>query len=205
MPSRSKRLLRQLARGATTPKQAARTDFDHNRAVRIAAFSTLIASFAQLTPLSPRTPPSHPHQTLDPQSLRHAFASFATGVTVITALDSLSSAVGMTANSFGSVSLDPPLVQWSLRVNSGLHRTFVDATLFSVSVLSAGQEHLARQFSSRAPDRFAGVSITHFVCKKVNDYRVGDHELFICEVLRAKTYDGVPLVFHDSKFKQLAT
>jgi flavin reductase (DIM6/NTAB) family NADH-FMN oxidoreductase RutF len=123
----------------------------------------------------------------------------------------------MTANSFGSVSLDPPLVQWSLRVNSGLHRTFIEATHFAVSVLAATQEHLARQFSSRAPDRFENVAIVrhaneppliadaiaHFVCKKVNDYRVGDHELFIGEVLRAKTHDGTPLVFHHSKFKQL--
>ncbi len=155
---------------------------------------------------------------LDPLALRHAFASFATGVTVITTLDELGNPVGMTANSFGSVSLDPPLVQWSLRVNSGLHRAFVDATMFCVSVLAAGQESVARRFASRVPDRFDGIEVVtapntpplirhalaHFVCRKVNDYRVGDHELFVGEVLRATTHEGNPLVFYNSKFSGLA-
>ena len=151
---------------------------------------------------------------LDPLALRHAFASFATGVTVISTVDAHGSPVGMTANSFGSVSLDPPLVQWSLRINSALHRTFIDATHFSVSVLAAHQGHIARQFSSRAPDRFAGIEITqngnepplirgalaYFVCKKIADYRVGDHELFVGEVLHASAHEGQALLFHGSKF-----
>ncbi len=150
----------------------------------------------------------------DTLALRHAFASFATGVTVITARDELGAAIGMTANSFGSVSLDPPLVQWSLRINSALHRSFIEATMFSVSVLAADQESVARQFASRAPDRFSGISIletanepplivgalAHFVCKKVNDYRVGDHELFVGEVLRASAHAGHPLLFFGSRF-----
>ncbi|HQA35391.1 MAG TPA: flavin reductase family protein [Casimicrobium huifangae] len=161
-------------------------------------------------------PHSFPH--LDPLALRHAFASFATGVTVITTVDAIGNPVGMTANSFGSVSLDPPLVQWSLRVNSGLHRAFVDAQIFCVSVLAADQEAIARRFASRVPDRFEGVeliadantpplirhALAHFVCRKVNDYRVGDHELFVGEVLRATTHDGQPLVFHNSKFVSLS-
>ena len=151
---------------------------------------------------------------LDPLALRHAFASFATGVTVITALDEHGGPVGMTANSFGSISLDPPLVQWSLRINSGLHRSFVDATHFSVSVLASHQRHIAQQFASRAPNRFAGIECTqnvgepplirgalaYFVCKKIADHRVGDHELFIGEVLHASAHDGQALLFHGSKF-----
>lgn len=158
--------------------------------------------------------PSH----LDPLALRHAFASFATGVTVITTLDEAGNPVGMTANSFGSVSLDPPLVQWSLRVNSGLHRAFVDARMFCVSVLASDQEAIARRFASRVPDRFDGVEViagdstpplirhalAHFVCRKVTDYRVGDHELFVGEVLRTTTHEGLPLVFYNSQFLTLA-
>jgi flavin reductase (DIM6/NTAB) family NADH-FMN oxidoreductase RutF len=154
----------------------------------------------------------------DAVNLRRAFANFATGVTVITALDEHGVAIGMTANSFGSVSLEPPLVQWSLRINSGLHRAFVHAEQFCVSVLAANQEDIARQFSCRAPDRFEGVSllhtnnepplianaIAHFVCRRINDYRVGDHELFVGEVLRAHTFEGEPLIFHASKFTALA-
>lgn len=163
----------------------------------------------------------HPHycmpptkSPLDPLALRHAFASFATGVTVITARDAHGAVVGMTANSFGSVSLEPPLVQWSLRINSALHRSFVEATMFSVSVLAANQESVARQFASRSPDRFAGIeliehgneppllkgALAHFVCRKVNDYRVGDHELFVGEVLRASAHEGHPLLFFSSRF-----
>lgn len=124
----------------------------------------------------------------------------------------------MTANSFGSVSLDPPLVQWSLRINSGLHRAFIEATHFSVSVLASDQESVAQQFASRAPDRFDGIALTehvgsaplikgalaHFVCRKVTDYRVGDHELFVGEVLRVETRAGQPLVFFNSKFARLS-
>ena len=167
--------------------------------------------------MSPPSAPFSPSKSLDSHALRAAFGAFATGVTVITALDEQGAPVGMTANSFGSVSLEPPLVQWSLRLNSGLHRVFVDATHFSVSVLSAKQESLARQFSSRAADRFADVelivspdeppliakAVAHFVCKKVNDFRVGDHELFVGEVLRCQSYGGEPLVFHSSKFRAL--
>ncbi len=170
----------------------------------------------QRLPSSTRIDEPAPRRT-DDVTLRAAFACFATGVTIITALDENGSPVGLTANSFGSVSLSPPLVQWSLRVNSGLHRAFVEANLFCVSVLSHEQEAAARQFSSRAPDRFAEVAlvqtageppliaeaIAHFVCRKINDVRVGDHELFIGEVLRAKTFPGEPLIFHASKFKRL--
>ncbi|MGL4230562.1 MAG: flavin reductase family protein [Casimicrobium sp.] len=156
-------------------------------------------------------------RSIDTTALRGAFGSFATGVTVITTLDEHGAPVGLTANSFGSVSLDPPLVQWSLRINSGLHRTFVEASHFCVSVLAHEQEAVAKQFSSRAPDRFEGIelvtqlgvpplianALAHFVCRKINDYRVGDHELFVGEVLRVATFPGEPLVFHASKFKRL--
>lgn len=156
--------------------------------------------------------------TFDPLTLRRAFGCFATGVTVITALDEAGAPVGMTANSFGSISLDPPLVQWSLRINSGLHPVFVRAERFAVSVLRSDQESLARRFASRVADRFADVAvrlepgdpeappliadaIAHFQCRKVNDLRVGDHELFIGQVLSVETTPGAPLLFFRSQFQ----
>ncbi len=156
--------------------------------------------------------------TFDPLALRRAFGSFATGVTVITALDEAGAPVGMTANSFGSISLDPPLVQWSLRINSGLHPVFVRAERFAVSVLRSDQESLARRFASRVANRFEGVemvvappgddsppliadAIAHFQCRKVNDIRVGDHELFIGQVLSVETAPGAPLLFFRSQFQ----
>ena len=163
-----------------------------------------------------RMPP--PPTPFDPVDLRHAFASFATGVTIITARDTAGHPVGLTANSFGSVSLDPPLVQWSLRVNSGLYRFFVEAPHFGVSVLTADQALIARQFASRLPDRFAGIALVdspgepplicdalaHFVCRKINDLRVGDHELFVGEIVRAAAHSGTPLIFHESQFTTVA-
>ncbi|MFN3629887.1 MAG: flavin reductase family protein [Casimicrobiaceae bacterium] len=154
----------------------------------------------------------------DPLALRRAFGSFATGVTIITALDETGAPVGMTANSFGSVSLDPPLVQWSLRINSALHPVFARAERFGVSVLRSDQEALARRFASRIADRFAGVAlaiqaaghdappliadaIAHFQCRKINDIRVGDHDLFIGQVLSAETAPGAPLLFFRSEFQ----
>jgi len=153
----------------------------------------------------------------DPLQLRHAFASFATGVTIITTLDGHGVPAGLTVNSFGSVSLTPPLVQWSLRINSALHRSFVAADRFAVSVLSREQEELARRFSSRMTERFAGVAviehqgeppliggaIAHFRCRKVHDYRIGDHELFVGEVLSAEFHSGDPLIFFRSRFTGL--
>ncbi len=173
-------------------------------------FIIIFRSFSVSSSLRPRP-------TLDSIALRAAFGSFATGVTVVTAIDEHGNAVGMTANSFGSVSLDPPLVQWSLRINSGLHRAFVHASYFSVSVLAADQQAIALQFASRAPDRFDGITthkkdafppfitgaLAHFACKKINDYRVGDHELFIGEVLHVETNIGQPLIFFGSKFDHL--
>ncbi|MCC7067428.1 MAG: flavin reductase family protein [Burkholderiales bacterium] len=155
---------------------------------------------------------------LDPLTLRHAFARFTTGVTVITTLDAHGAPVGMTANSFGSVSLYPPLVQWSLRANSALHDIFATASEFAVSVLAADQEAIAHRFASRVSNRFEGIEVVtdsdappllrgalaHFVCRTVNVFPVGDHDLFIGEVRRASFGDGHPLIFYGSHFRALA-
>lgn len=156
--------------------------------------------------------------TFDPLTLRRAFGSFATGVTIITTIDPDGKPVGLTVNSFGSVSLEPPLVQWSLRINSGLHRAFIRAERFAVSVLGAEQEPLARRFASRVADRFMGVqvlsdptdaasppliaaAIAHFQCRKVEVIRIGDHDLLIGQVLSIQTAPGRPLLFYLSAFQ----
>jgi hypothetical protein len=109
-------------------------------------------------------PPSIPWQSdrlveerFDKRNYRKALGQFATGVTVITtrAIDERS--VGLTANSFSSVSLDPPLVLWSLSRQSSSLADFIGASHFAIHVLAADQHYLSRRFSTSHPDRFSGV------------------------------------------------
>src|SRR5690242_2082338 len=95
--------------------------------------------------------------SIDPRDFRNALGSFATGVTVITAALPDSKPVGLTCNSFASVSLNPPLVLWSLVSYSPSMSVFQNASHFAVNVLGADQRHLARQFAVSAVDKFTGV------------------------------------------------
>ncbi|WP_452177887.1 flavin reductase family protein [Ideonella paludis] len=92
---------------------------------------------------------------IDPAALRSAFGRFATGVTIVTCLDPKGQRVGLTVNSFSSLSLDPALVLWSLRVSSQALPAFVEAGHFAVNVLAETQMPLSRRFASPMPDRFA--------------------------------------------------
>ena len=155
---------------------------------------------------------------LPPQALRAALGRFATGVTIVTCIDSQAQRVGLTANSFSALSLDPPLVLWSLRRASPSLAAFRDASHFAVNVLAADQHHLSRQFSTPAPDKFAGVPATEgpggvplldgviarFTCRHLRNHDGGDHVIFIGEVERFEEFEAEPLVFH-SGFYRVAT
>jgi hypothetical protein len=95
-----------------------------------------------------------------PTEFREALGMFATGVTVVTARDAHGKLVGLTANSFNSVSLTPPLVLWSLARSAGSMAAFQAGSHYAVNILSADQQELAMQFSARGRDRFAGVAFT---------------------------------------------
>jgi flavin reductase (DIM6/NTAB) family NADH-FMN oxidoreductase RutF len=156
--------------------------------------------------------------SLDPKELRRAFGSFVTGVTIVTALDAHGHPVGLTANSFSSVSLDPPLVLWSLARNAPSVGDFTGASHFAINVLAANQHHLSRRFATPLPDKFtevdccegtAGVPlldgvIARFVCRNVRQYDGGDHLIFIGEVERYDRFDGEPLVFHAGRYQVTA-
>ena len=94
---------------------------------------------------------------IDPRALRDAAGRFATGVTIVTTRDESGTPVGLTANSFSSVSLDPPLVLWSLAKTSRAAPAFVTADHFAIHVLGKDQQDLALRFASPVADRFAGV------------------------------------------------
>jgi flavin reductase (DIM6/NTAB) family NADH-FMN oxidoreductase RutF len=154
----------------------------------------------------------------DRRDFRKALGQFATGVTVITSRAIDGRRVGMTANSFSSVSMEPPLVLWSLAKASPSVADLTGASHFAINVLAANQHHLSRQFSTPAPDKFSGVDccegtagvpllngvIARFQCRNVKQYDGGDHLIFIGEVEKYERFDGEPLVFH-SGFYRVAT
>ena len=96
---------------------------------------------------------------IDAREFRNALGSFTTGVTIVTTRDASGHDVGLTANSFNSVSLDPPLVLWSLAKSSTSLSAFVEAKHFAVHILAADQEPLSNRFATRGADKFAGLQI----------------------------------------------
>jgi len=154
-------------------------------------------------------------ERFDRRDYRRALGQFATGVTVVTARASDGRRVGVTVNSFSSVSLNPPLILWSLSRQTPSFNDFTTTTHFAVNVLEARQHHLSRQFSTPLPDKFAGVEfaegahglpilsgvIAEFICRKVRQYDGGDHVIVVGEVEQYKYHDGEPLVFHSGRYR----
>lgn len=151
-------------------------------------------------------------ERLGPRELRRALGQYATGITVVTARSG-GRRVGVTANSFTSVSLDPPLVLWCLDRNAPSLPAFQSTDRFGVNVLSAGQHYLSRQFATPAADKFAGVAcvdepvpliegaLAHFVCRTTDRIDAGDHVIVLGEIERFDTFDGEPLVFHSGAYR----
>jgi flavin reductase (DIM6/NTAB) family NADH-FMN oxidoreductase RutF len=150
---------------------------------------------------------------IDAREFRAALGSFATGVTIVTA-SAAGRLVGLTCNSFASVSLNPALVLWSLGVNSTNMPAFQEATHFTVNVLAAGQGDLAMKFARSGDDKFAGVNwspglggapilagcVSQFQCRTVDRYGGGDHVIFLGAVEAFTQNAGAPLLFSRGKF-----
>ena len=97
----------------------------------------------------------------EPKAFRDALGSFVTGVTIVTARDAEGRPFGLTANSFNSVSLDPPMVLWSLSLKSGSLPVFRDAESWAVHVLAADQQSMSDRFARPGEDKFAGMDMPH--------------------------------------------
>jgi flavin reductase (DIM6/NTAB) family NADH-FMN oxidoreductase RutF len=149
------------------------------------------------------------HSAIDPRDFRSALGTFATGVTIITALAPDGKPYGLTCNSFASVSLNPPLVLWSLGMFSNGLSIFQNASHFTVNVLGASQQELSNRFAKSSEDKFAGVAwtpgvgrtpvladcVANFQCRAANRYYGGDHIIFLGAV-EAYAYNGQePLLF----------
>lgn len=159
----------------------------------------------------------------DDKMFRTAMGAFATGITIVTTMDDdqgaeLQGIHGMTANSFTSVSLDPPLVLVSVDKRARMHGLIEQHKVFGVSVLSASQEGVSRHFAGR-PDAdveaaltyewIAGVpvlseALTAVTCQLWAAYEGGDHTLFVGEVTHVREQEGAPLLYVRGQYGQVA-
>jgi len=151
---------------------------------------------------------------IDPRAFRDALGNFVTGVTIVTTVDDTGADVGLTANSFNSVSLDPPMVLWSLALCSSSLPAFRQASWWAVHILAADQETLSARFAKRGIDKFEGLSITRgpggipllegctarFVCRAAYEYEGGDHAIFVGEVQEFDREGHTPLVYHLGRY-----
>src|ERR1700760_4005181 len=157
----------------------------------------------------PATELASDNSVIDPRDFRNALGTYATGVTIITAVAADGRPYGLTCNSFASVSLNPPLVLWSLGMFSQGLTIFQNASHFTINVLGASQQALASKFAKSSGDKFAGVewtpglgsapiladSVASFQCRAANRYYGGDHVIFLGAV-EAYAYNGQePLLF----------
>jgi flavin reductase (DIM6/NTAB) family NADH-FMN oxidoreductase RutF len=160
-----------------------------------------------------------PHKAQPPSfsapEFRAALGMFATGVTIVTARTPQGELIGLTANSFNSVSLDPPLVLWSLARAAGSLPAFSTGSHYAINILAAGQKELAERFALRGADRWRGVGFSEgaggapllagaaasFECFNRSRYEEGDHVIFVGEVERCTHSAGAsPLLFHGGRF-----
>lgn len=153
------------------------------------------------------------HETLT--DFRQALGRYATGVTVVTCNSDMGP-LGITANSFSSLSMDPPLVLWSPARSSRRFGAFSAARHFAIHVIGSEQEGLARHFSKQGHD-FTGLGwqasdngvplldgcIARFECDKEAEHEGGDHTIIVGRVTRVTATPGTPLVFHGGQFLDL--
>ena len=151
------------------------------------------------------------------RSLRDAFGQFATGVTVVTANNLQGQPLGITANSFASVSLEPPLVSWCIDKNSTRFPEFIDAEFFTISVLTAEQQEISNLFAQRSwddtvfsdVDWYKGLNdvpqlpnvSARFHCRTEHKYSGGDHIIIVGAVLEYETDPQPPLVFFQGEYQ----
>ena len=157
----------------------------------------------------PATELASDHSPIDPREFRNALGNYATGVTIITAAGSDRKPYGITCNSFASVSLNPPLVLWSLVLYSSSLAAFQNASHFAVNVLGVSQQALADKFAKSSDEKFIGVewtpglggapllagSVANFQCRSANRYYGGDHVIFLGAVEAYSCNRKEPLLF----------
>jgi flavin reductase (DIM6/NTAB) family NADH-FMN oxidoreductase RutF len=151
---------------------------------------------------------------VDGTQFRHLLSRFATGVTVVTALDPGGRPAGMTASALASVSLDPPLLLVCVGHRADFHTTIGQAAHFALNVLAADQEPLSRLFAAKGVDQFASVPyragpggvplldgvVAHIVCDRTGQHEAGDHTVFLGLVTGGETFARAPLLYFGSRY-----
>jgi 3-hydroxy-9,10-secoandrosta-1,3,5(10)-triene-9,17-dione monooxygenase reductase component len=150
----------------------------------------------------------------DPRMFREALGAFATGVTIVTTRGADSEDIGITANSFNSVSLDPPMVLWSLARKAMSLPAFLAHSHFAVHILAANQEELSQRFATSGVRKFADLQVTRgegdvplldgcsarFQCRKAFAHDGGDHVIFVGEVVAFSAFKTPPLLYHAGRY-----
>ena len=158
-------------------------------------------------------------QTFDRLDLRKALGSFGTGVTIVTTKSTDERLVGVTANSFSSVSLDPAIVLWSLQKTSPSLPAYDESGRFGINVLALSQIEHSRRFASSIPDKFNGINYrlgmgglpvlegcaATFECRTIQRLDVGDHILYLGQVEAYEHYDQTALLYVQGKYAQSAS
>lgn len=153
-------------------------------------------------------------QPFDPRDFRNALGMFPTGVTVVTTQSPDGVPIGLTCNSFSSVSLSPALVLWSLSLRSPNLSNFLQATHFAINVLAADQQAVSQRFAQPHANKFEGIACTpgssgvllidgaaaQMECRNETRYYSGDHVIFIGHVLRYAYRDCAPLAFWRGRY-----
>ena len=148
-------------------------------------------------------------------SLRSTLGQFPTGVAIVTALTENHQPVGMTINSFNSISLTPALVSWCIDHQAASYETFTSAANFVVTVLAEGQMELAQRFATRGTNKFRGIEVVGndapiiphgcawFKCETYRSISLGDHTMLVGKVIEFAKTPIQPLVFRGGRFQQL--
>ncbi|MBC3496860.1 flavin reductase [Pseudomonas sp. SWRI100] len=153
----------------------------------------------------------------DSRAFRRALGNFATGVTVVTAAGASGRKVGVTANSFNSVSLEPALILWSIDKRSTSHAVFEEASHFAVNILAADQIELSNNFARPKDDRFAGIDYqqgaggaplladcsARFQCEKFQQLDGGDHWILVGKVVAFDDFGRSPLLYHQGAYSMV--
>ena len=156
--------------------------------------------------------------TMDAGDFRQALGQFATGVCLVTVDDSELGPLATTVNSFSSVSLDPPLVLWSIQNSSDHLAVYTECQHFGISVLSAEQDALSGQYAQRGGHRAQAEHFTsgpqgepqlidalaHFSCAAHAIHPGGDHQIIVGEVLQFESTDAAPLIFYGGGYRALS-
>lgn len=155
---------------------------------------------------------------IDKTELRRVMGHFPTGVTVVTTVSKAGKLYGLTANSFTSVSLVPPLVLVCVDKRAESYQCFEESKCYTVNFLADDQEDISRRFATTGVDKFEGVGyrmgannapilngvLAYLECKVVGAYEGGDHTIFVGEIEQAETREAKPLLFYRGGYRSLA-